>query len=149
MVKKTVFETGFKGSPAVATVTPAVPEAARSAAVMVAVSCELLLNEVTLSLVFQSTTELVAKFDPLTVSRITGLPAGAFVGEIDVICGVGGVLKVGPPHPGSSKLSPKPATTRRERCMMCSLVGWQFRPDWLKRLTYSRASILSNIKVWT
>ena len=122
MVKKTVFETGFKGSPAVPTVTPAVPEAARSAAVMVAVSCELLLNEVALSLVFQSTTELGAKFDPFTVNRIAGLPAGAFVGEIEVICGVGGVLNVGPPHP-SSKLSPKAAKTRRERCMMCSLVG--------------------------
>jgi hypothetical protein len=68
MVKKTVFETGFKGSPAVPTVTPAVPAVARSAAVMVAVSCELLLNEVALPLLFQSTTELDAKFDPFTVN---------------------------------------------------------------------------------
>ena len=126
MVKETVFETGFKGSPAVPTVTPGVPEAARSAAVMVAASCELLLNEVALSLVFQSTTELEAKFDPFTVNRIAGLPAGAFVGEIEVICGVGGVLNVGPPHPGSSKLSPKAAKTRRDRYIMCSLVGQHF-----------------------
>ena len=126
MVKKTVFETGFKGSPAVPTVTPAVPEVARSAGVMVAVSCELLLKEVALSLVFQSTTELEAKFDPFTVNRIAGLPAGAFVGEIEVICGVGGVRNVGPPHPGSSKVSPKAAKTRRQRCMMCSWIGRHF-----------------------
>jgi hypothetical protein len=85
-----------------------------------------IMNEVGLSLVFQSTTELDAKFDPFTVNSIAGLPAGAFVGEIEVICGVGGVLNLGPPHPGSSKLSPKAAKTRRERCMMCSLVGRHF-----------------------
>jgi hypothetical protein len=111
MVKKTVFETGFKGSPAVATVTPAVPEVARSAAVMVAVSCVLLLNEVALSPLFQSTTEVDAKFDPFTIKRTVELPAGALVGEIEVMCGVGGVLKIGPPQPGSSK--PIPSTVRK------------------------------------
>ena len=113
-MKKIVLENGFKGSPVVATVTPAVPEVARSAAVMVAVSCVLLLNEVALSLLFQSTTEEDAKFDPFT----------ALVGEIEVMCGVGGVLNVGPKlQPGSAKLSPSAARRRRERCITCSLVG--------------------------
>jgi hypothetical protein len=124
MVKKTLLETGFKGSPAVATVTPAVPEVARSAAVMVAVSCVLLLNEVALSLLFQSTTEEDAKFDPFTIKRRGKLPAVALVGEIEVICGVGGVLNLGPKlQPGSAKLSPSAARRRRERCITCSLVG--------------------------
>jgi len=123
MVKKTVFETGFKGSPAVATVTPAVPAVARSAAVMVAVSWVLLLNEVALSLLFQSTTELDAKFDPFTVTRTGELPAVALVGEIELMCGVGGVLNVGPPQPGGSKLIPSAARRRRERCMTCCLAG--------------------------
>jgi hypothetical protein len=120
MVKKTVFETGFKGSPAVATVTPAVPEVARSAAVMVAVSCVLLLNEVTPSLLFQSTTELDEKFDPFTVKRTGALPAVALVGEIELMCGVGGVLNVGPPQPGSSKI-PSTVRRRRARCMRAPL----------------------------
>jgi hypothetical protein len=121
MVKKTVFETGFNGSPAVATVTPAVPEVARSAAVMVTVSCVLLLNEVALSLLFQSTTELAAKFDPFTIKRTGGLPAVVLVGEIELMCGVGGVLNVGPPQPGSS--NPIPSTVRRgrARCMRAPL----------------------------
>jgi hypothetical protein len=112
MMKTTVFETGLRGSPKVATVTPAVPGVARSAAVMVAVSCVLLLNEVALSPLFQSTTELDAKFDPCTVKRTGGPPAVALVGEIELMCGVGGVLNVGPPQPGSSKLIPS-ATRRR------------------------------------
>lgn len=69
------------GPPAVATVIPAVPGVPRSAAVMVAVSCELLLNDVVRSLVFQSTTELGAKFEPFTVNRTTELPAVALVGD--------------------------------------------------------------------
>src|SRR5215468_3444328 len=105
MVKNTVFETGFRGSPAVATVIPAVPGVARSAAVMVAVSCELLLNDVLRSLVFHSTTELAAKFDPFMVNRTTELPAVALIGEIELMCGVGGVLNVGPPQSGRTKLS--------------------------------------------
>jgi len=113
MVKNTVLETGFRGSPAVATVIPAVPGLARSAAVMVAVSCELLLNDVVRSLVFQSTTELDAKFEPFTVNRMTELPAVAVVGEIELMCGVGGVLNVGPPQLGRTKLSPM-TVKRRE-----------------------------------
>jgi hypothetical protein len=148
MVKKTVFETGFKGSPAVATVTPAVPGVARSAAVMVAVSCELLLNEVALSLLFQSTTELDAKFDPFTVNRITELPAVALIGEIELMCGVGGVLNVGPPQPGSTKLSPSAARRRRERCITCSLVGRKFLIARAYNATYSGMQrIVSKLRI--
>jgi hypothetical protein len=114
MVKNTLFETGAKVSLEFATLTIAVPGVAMSMAVIVAVSCVLLLNVVTRSVLFQSTTELETKFDPFTVKTKDNPPAVVLIGEIELICGGGGFLNVGPPQPASSRLIPSATRRRRE-----------------------------------
>src|SRR6185436_6618450 len=62
------------------TVTVAVPAAAKSLAGIVAISCVLLTKAVGRGLLFQRTSELATKFDPLTVSVMPPRPAVADTG---------------------------------------------------------------------
>ncbi len=75
--------------PGLKTVTWGVPPTEMSLAGIVAVNCPLFTNTVVRLLPFQRTTELLMKFDPVTVKVNCGSPACLVVGEIMVSVGAG------------------------------------------------------------
>jgi hypothetical protein len=81
------------------TVTCPVPEVAISAAVIAAVNCVALTNDVVRLLPFHFTTEPVPNPVPFTVRMNAAPPAGALEGESELMVGVGLLMVNGePPH---------------------------------------------------